>query len=73
MSLGTQVRTSRFVRRVLPLRCSFCGRSEAEVRKLVAGALAFICDDCVAACTRIVHEGGPAPRGAGGPGASQDQ
>jgi ATP-dependent Clp protease ATP-binding subunit ClpX len=52
----------------VPLRCSFCGRSEAEVDKLVRGGLAFICDECIAACARIVDESGPGPKGEG-PGA----
>jgi hypothetical protein len=65
MILGTELRTRRFVRRLAPLRCSFCGRSEAEVQKLVRGAGAFICDGCVAACARIVHESGPRPNGEG--------
>jgi hypothetical protein len=38
------------------LRCSFCGRSEAEVAKLVAGPNAFICDRCVAICVDILAE-----------------
>jgi ATP-dependent Clp protease ATP-binding subunit ClpX len=66
--LGTELRTRRFVRRLVPLRCSFCGRSEAEVDKLVRGGLAFICDECMAACARIVDESGPGPKGEG-PGA----
>jgi ATP-dependent Clp protease ATP-binding subunit ClpX len=36
------------------LRCSFCGRSEHEVTKLVAGPRVFICDSCIAICQQIV-------------------
>jgi ATP-dependent protease Clp ATPase subunit len=36
-------------------RCSFCGKSQQEVRKLIAGANVFICDECVALCTAIVR------------------
>jgi ATP-dependent Clp protease ATP-binding subunit ClpX len=36
------------------LSCSFCGKTEDEVRKLVAGAKALICDECVAVADRIM-------------------
>ena len=36
--------------------CSFCGKSEAEVVKLVAGPGVFICDQCVELCERIIAE-----------------
>lgn len=43
--------------------CSFCGRSEAEVAKLVAGPKVFICDECVAIAGRIMGGGDePDPR-----------
>jgi ATP-dependent Clp protease ATP-binding subunit ClpX len=35
------------------LRCSFCGKDETQVAKLVAGPKAHICDACVAAARRI--------------------
>jgi ATP-dependent Clp protease ATP-binding subunit ClpX len=38
------------------LRCSFCGRDEHEVAKLVAGPRVLICDDCVATCHALVSE-----------------
>src|ERR1700753_2788395 len=38
------------------LHCSFCGKSQHEVRKLVAGPLVYICDGCVQLCTDIVKE-----------------
>ena len=37
------------------LYCSFCGKSQHEVRKLIAGPTAFICDECVDICTDIVE------------------
>jgi hypothetical protein len=37
------------------LCCSFCGRSEHDVRKLLAGAHGYICDDCVGACVAILR------------------
>ena len=39
------------------LSCSFCGKSQAEVRKLIAGPAVFICDECVALCNEIIAEG----------------
>jgi hypothetical protein len=41
------------------LRCSFCNQSQAEVRKLVAGPNAFICDECVEVCNRIMLDDDP--------------
>src|SRR5699024_12318828 len=38
------------------LYCSFCGKSEHEVRKLIAGPSVFICDECVDLCNDIMRE-----------------
>ena len=38
------------------LYCSFCGKSQREVRKLIAGPTVFICDECVELCTDIIDE-----------------
>src|SRR6516162_4469472 len=38
------------------LYCSFCGKSQHEVRKLIAGPTVFICDECVELCMDIVGE-----------------
>jgi ATP-dependent Clp protease ATP-binding subunit ClpX len=38
------------------LRCSFCGKDESQVKKLVAGAKAYICDQCVAAADRTMKD-----------------
>jgi ATP-dependent Clp protease ATP-binding subunit ClpX len=38
------------------LYCSFCGKSQHEVRKLIAGPTVFICDECVDLCTDIIKE-----------------
>jgi ATP-dependent Clp protease ATP-binding subunit ClpX len=38
------------------LYCSFCGKSQHEVRKLIAGPTVFICDECVELCTDIIRE-----------------
>ena len=39
------------------LACSFCGKGEADVAKLVAGPKVFICDQCVSAASQIMEEG----------------
>ena len=36
------------------LRCSFCGKAAADVRKLLAGPAVFICDECVSVCVDIL-------------------
>jgi hypothetical protein len=38
------------------LYCSFCGKNQHEVRKLVAGPAVYICDECVDLCTDIVDD-----------------
>jgi ATP-dependent Clp protease ATP-binding subunit ClpX len=38
------------------LRCSFCGKSQREVRKLIAGPSVYICDECVELCNDIITE-----------------
>ncbi|MFZ0664532.1 MAG: ClpX C4-type zinc finger protein [Acidimicrobiales bacterium] len=45
-------------------QCSFCGRTEEEVKKLIAGADAFICDQCVAVCSEILAATVPPPSSA---------
>jgi hypothetical protein len=37
------------------LYCSFCGKSQHEVRKLIAGPTVFICDECVGECNAIIE------------------
>lgn len=44
-----------------PLYCSFCGKGQHEVRKLIAGPSVFICDECVDLCTDIIKEEGKGP------------
>lgn len=39
-----------------PLYCSFCGKSQHEVKKLIAGPSVFICDECVELCEDIIRE-----------------
>ena len=39
------------------IRCSFCGKSQDQVRKLIAGAgNVFICDECIELCSEILEE-----------------
>ncbi len=38
------------------LNCSFCGKTQSEVRKLVAGPMVYICDECIELCNDIVAE-----------------
>jgi ATP-dependent Clp protease ATP-binding subunit ClpX len=38
------------------LFCSFCGKTQSEVRKLVAGPTAYICDECIELCRYIIEE-----------------
>ena len=38
------------------LKCSFCGKNQEQVRKLVAGPGVYICDECIELCTEIVEE-----------------
>ena len=38
------------------LYCSFCGKSQHEVKKLIAGPSVFICDECIDLCNDIIHD-----------------
>ncbi len=38
------------------LHCSFCGKSQHEVRKLIAGPSVYVCDECVSLCNEIIRE-----------------
>src|SRR6059036_2148352 len=40
------------------LVCSFCGKSRDEVRKLIAGPMVYICDECIDLCNDIIAEEG---------------
>ena len=42
-----------------PLHCTFCGKSQHEVRKLIAGPTVFICDECAELCMDIIGEEKP--------------
>lgn len=38
------------------LHCSFCGKSQQEVRKLIAGPSVYVCDECIALCSDIIRD-----------------
>ena len=40
----------------VPYRCSFCGKSQEQVRKLIAGQGVYICDECINHCQEIIEE-----------------
>ncbi len=44
------------------LRCSFCGKSQDEVKRLIAGPTVYICDECIDLCNDIILEEGAAER-----------
>jgi ATP-dependent Clp protease ATP-binding subunit ClpX len=48
------------------LYCSFCGKSQHEVRKLIAGPSVFICDECIELCNDIIREEGQGEQGSRG-------
>lgn len=41
------------------LYCSFCGKNQNEVKKLIAGPSVFVCDECIELCNDIIHEEKP--------------
>ena len=38
------------------IRCSFCGKKEGQVKRLIAGPGVFICDECIDLCCEILHD-----------------
>ena len=52
------------------LYCSFCGKSQHEVKKLIAGPSVFICDECIELCNDIIRDEAPAESGTGKPAKS---
>ena len=53
------------------LYCSFCGKSQHEVKKLIAGPSVFICDECIELCNDIIRDEIPA-EGADGKAVKSD-
>ena len=60
------------------LHCSFCGKGQKEVKKLIAGPNVYICDECIQLCNDIIAEdyeqasGSGAPKTSGGIPKPQD-
>ena len=50
------------------LKCSFCGKSQKQVKKLIAGPGVYICDECIDLCNEIITNASGVP-GGGGTGA----
>jgi len=50
------------------LYCSFCGKSQHEVKKLIAGPSVFVCDECIELCNEIIRDELPATTEASGKG-----
>ena len=38
------------------LKCSFCGKNQEQVRRLIAGPGVYICDECIELCSEIIEE-----------------
>ncbi|MBT5568454.1 MAG: ATP-dependent Clp protease ATP-binding subunit ClpX, partial [Acidimicrobiaceae bacterium] len=38
------------------LKCSFCGKTQKQVKKLIAGPGVYICDECIDLCNEIIEE-----------------
>ena len=38
------------------IRCSFCGKTQAQVKRIMSGPNAYICNECVELCSTILHE-----------------
>ena len=47
------------------LKCSFCGKSQKQVKKLIAGPGVYICDECIGLCNEIIEEEFPEPSDGG--------
>jgi hypothetical protein len=50
--------------------CSFCGKSQDEVRKIIAGPKVYICDECIDLCNDIIAEECDQENARGAPGAT---
>ena len=38
------------------IKCSFCGKAQEQVRRIIAGPGAYICDECIEICVQIINE-----------------
>ena len=55
------------------LNCSFCGKSEGEVKKLIAGPSVRICDGCVKICNEVLADSETAARAAGSEAGAREE
>ena len=39
------------------VKCSFCGKAQENVKKIIAGPGVYICDECIAICRNIIEDG----------------
>jgi len=53
-------------------RCSFCGKKQQDVQKLVAGSAAHICDECILSCASLLHTNSPTDFSTNSPSSSPD-
>lgn len=56
-----------------PLRCSFCGQSQFEVKKLIAGPKVFICNECVDICVEVISDDAAKEKAAPGEDFKKDE
>ena len=56
VDVGERERVFRFGDEKGQLKCSFCGKSQEQVRKLIAGPGVYICDECIELCNEIIEE-----------------
>jgi ribosomal protein L37AE/L43A len=55
-------RSRKMARKRDGIQCSFCGKNETEVQRLIAGPHVFVCDECIALCNQILaHDDGASP------------
>ena len=40
-----------------PIRCSFCGKSQETVKRIIAGPGVYICNECIELCSSIIEDG----------------
>ncbi len=63
--------TEKKEHKTTPLKCSFCGKGQDEVKKLIAGPSVFICNECVDLCNEIICRRVGRDQGSEGPAASE--
>ena len=56
MEAGLKTLMARMQESADLLKCSFCGKSQKQVKKLIAGGAVYICDECIELCNEIIEE-----------------